>query len=148
MVFSEEKNLPPNLKGFEAKTKQKLYFLNPHLSDFGSEGQPWTEGGGEGPSPRTSLDQCQDGTSPVDSYRQLSQVTHFWRQGRSAVFHLKSLNNGQAELSLTFQLPHPSEIIPPSIPLLHHPIPNLHSQTPWRCYTPSRMPHCLSVSPR
>ena len=46
---------------------------------------------------------------------QLSQVTNFWRQGRSAVFHLKSLNNGQAELSLTFQLPHPSEIIPPPL---------------------------------
>jgi hypothetical protein len=42
-----------------------------------------------------------------------SQVTNFWGQGRPASFHLKSLNNGQAEISLSFWLPHPSEIVPP-----------------------------------
>ena len=71
MVFSEEKNLPPNLKGFEAKTKQKLYFLNPHLSDFGSEGQPWTEGGGRVPHPGpawTSARMAPAQWTPTGSY--------------------------------------------------------------------------------
>ena len=39
-----EKNSPPNLKGFQAKTMRKLYFLNQHLCEFGSEGQPCTKG--------------------------------------------------------------------------------------------------------
>ena len=45
-----------------------------------------------------------------------SQVADSWRQGRDASFHLKSLNNGQAEISLVFWLPHPIEIIPPPSP--------------------------------
>ena len=47
---------------------------------------------------------------------QLSQVTDFWRQGRPAMFQLASRSDGQAQLSLTFQLPSPSEIIPPPTP--------------------------------
>ena len=31
------KTYPPNLKGFEAKTTRKWYFLNPYLMEFGSE---------------------------------------------------------------------------------------------------------------
>ena len=46
---------------------------------------------------------------------QLSHVTNFWRQGRRAEFRLKALPSGQAELCLTFQLPSPSESIPPPI---------------------------------
>ena len=52
---------------------------------------------------------------------QLSHVTNFWRQGRAAEFQL-NLPNGQAELCLTFQLPSPSEIIPPPFnPALSNP---------------------------
>ena len=46
---------------------------------------------------------------------QLSHVTNFWRQGRTAEFRLKALPSGQAELCLTFELPSPSESIPPPI---------------------------------
>ena len=46
---------------------------------------------------------------------QLSHVTNFWRQGRSAEFRLKALPSGQAELCLTFELPSPCESIPPPI---------------------------------
>ena len=52
----------------------------------------------------------------MDTYSQFFLVTNFWRQGTSAMFHLRSLNNCQAELSLTFQLPSPSELIPPPPP--------------------------------
>ena len=47
---------------------------------------------------------------------QLSHVTNFWRQGRPAVIRLESLSDGRASLSLTFQLPQPTEIIPPPAP--------------------------------
>ena len=81
---------------------------------------------GEGPSPRTSPGPAWTSarmapaqwtpTAQCFAQHQFSQVTNFWKQGRSANFHLRSLNNGQAKLSLTFQLPSPSEIIPPPPP--------------------------------
>ena len=54
---------------------------------------------------------------------QLSHAVNFWRQGRPAVFHLQSRSDGQAVLNLTFQLPSPSEIIPPPSPYSTTPLP-------------------------
>ena len=67
-----------------------------------------------------------------------SQVTNFWRQGREASFHLKSLNNGQAEMSLAFRLPHPSEIIPPPSPYPIPPFPTSNSTRPAAPTPPKR----------
>ena len=67
-----------------------------------------------------------------------SQVTNFWRQGREASFHLKSLNNGQAEMSLAFRLPHPSEIIPPPSPYPVPPFPTSNSTRPAAPTPPKR----------
>ena len=61
-------------------------------------------------------------------------VTNFWRQGREASFHLKSLNNGQAEMSLAFRLPHPREIIPPPSP---YPIPSFPTSNSTRPAAPT-----------
>ena len=70
---------------------------------------------------------------------QFSQVTNFWKQGRPANFHLRSLNNGQAELSLTFQLPSPSEIIPPPSPYSTTPFPT-SNVTPNHPAPPTKRP--------
>ena len=40
-------------------------------------------------------------------------MINFWKQGRPASFRLEALPSGKAELNLTFQLPHASEVIPP-----------------------------------
>ena len=50
---------------------------------------------------------------------QLSHLRNFWCHGRAALFRLESRSDGQAQLSLTFQLPSPSEVIPP--PTFNHP---------------------------
>ena len=61
---------------------------------------------------------------------QLSHVTNFWRQGRTAEFHLKAMPSGWAELRLTFELPSPSESIPPPInPAFFAPPRNLGTST-------------------
>ena len=57
-------------------------------------------------------------TAQTFARHQLAKVIHFWQQGRPAVFYLKSLDNGEAELNLTFQLPKPSEIIPQPLPTI------------------------------
>ena len=62
-------------------------------------------------------------TAHCFAHHLFSQVSNFWSQGRDASFHLKSLNNGQAEMSLVFRLPHPSEIIPPPSPYSTTPFP-------------------------
>ena len=65
---------------------------------------------------------CWSLTAEDFTRHQLSHVTNFWRQSRTAEFRLKALPNGQAELCLTFQLPSPSEKIPPPInPALSNP---------------------------
>ena len=57
---------------------------------------------------------------------QPSHVTNFWRQGRTAEFRLKAMPSGRAELCLTFDLPSPSESIPPpNHPALFSPPRNL-----------------------
>jgi len=75
-------------------------------------------------------------TAQCFAQHQFSQVTNFWKQGRSASFHLRSLN-GQAELSLTFQLPSPSEIIPPPSPYSTTPLP---TSIPKRPGAPTPLP--------
>ena len=61
---------------------------------------------------------------------QLSHVTNFWRQGRTAEFHLKAMPSGWAELRLTFELPSSSESIPPPInPAFFAPPRNLETPT-------------------
>ena len=68
----------------------------------------------------------------------LSHMTNFWRQGRPAVIRLESLSDGRASLSLTFQLPQPSEIIPPLAPtsLSNHPHTTAPSLPPKRPLVP------------
>ena len=58
---------------------------------------------------------CWSPTAEDFTRHQLSQVTNFWRQGRAAEFRLKALPSGHAELCLTFELPSPSDSIPPPI---------------------------------
>ena len=74
---------------------------------------------------------------------QLSQVTNFWHQGRPAVFRLESRSDGQAQLSLTFQLPYPSEIIPPPPPSFPTPSPPNHPAPPTK--RPSKKPSQASA---
>ena len=52
-------------------------------------------------------------TAHAFSQHQFSHVLNFWKQGRPASFRLEALPCGKAELNLTFQLPHASEVIPP-----------------------------------
>ena len=56
---------------------------------------------------------CWSPTAADFSRHQLAHVTNFWRQGRAAEYRLKALPSGRAELCLTFELPSPSESIPP-----------------------------------
>ena len=67
---------------------------------------------------RTRVSAPHFGWSPTAedfTKHQLSHVTNFWRQGRTAEFQLKAMPSGRAELRLTFELPPPSESIPPPI---------------------------------
>ena len=43
----------------------------------------------------------------------VSHVANFWKQGGQASFRLEALPSGKAELNLSFQLHHASEVIPP-----------------------------------
>ena len=52
-------------------------------------------------------------TAHAFAQHQFSHVMNFWKQGRQASFRLEALPGGRAELNLTFQLPHASEVIPP-----------------------------------
>ena len=52
-------------------------------------------------------------TAHAFAQHQFSHVTNFWKQCRQASFRLEALSSGKAELNLTFQLPHASEVIPP-----------------------------------
>ena len=52
-------------------------------------------------------------TAHAFAQHQFSHVANFWKQGRQASFRLEALSSGKAELNLTFQLPHASEVIPP-----------------------------------
>ena len=67
---------------------------------------------------RTRMYAPQFGWSPTAedfTRHQLLHVTNFWRQGRAAEYQLKTLPSGQAELCLTFELPPPSDCVPPPI---------------------------------
>ena len=59
-------------------------------------------------------------TAHAFAHHQFSHVTNFWKQGRQASFRLEALPDGKAELSLTFQLPPASEVVPP--PFHGHPV--------------------------
>ena len=52
-------------------------------------------------------------TAHAFAQHQFSHVANFWKQGRQASFRLEALPSGQAELTLTFQLPPASEVVPP-----------------------------------
>ena len=52
-------------------------------------------------------------TAHAFAQHQFSHVANFWRQGRSASFQLEALPGGHAKLSLTFQLPPASTVVPP-----------------------------------
>ena len=93
---------------------------------------------GEGPSPISRMAPTQwTPTAQCFAQHLFSQVTNFWRQGRPASLHIKSLDNGQAEMSLMFQLPHPSEIIPPPSPYSTNPLP---TSIPRRPGAPTPLP--------
>ena len=69
-------------------------------------------------------------TAHAFAQHQFSHVSNFWKQGRPASFRLEALPDGQAQLSLTFQLPSASEVIPPpshvsQVPAALRPIPPL-----------------------
>ena len=54
-------------------------------------------------------------TAHAFAHHQFAHVANFWKQRRQASFRLEALPGGQAELTLTFQLPRSSEVIlPPS----------------------------------
>ena len=93
---------------------------------------------------------CWSPTAEDFTRHQLSHVTNFWQQGRAAEFRLKALPSGQAELSLTFQLPSPSESVPPpNNPALVFPPRNLvrspfpQSTFPQRSDTDSKARHAF-----
>ena len=52
-------------------------------------------------------------TAQAFAHHQFSHVVNFWKQGRPASLRLEALPGGRAELSLTFQLPPASEVVPP-----------------------------------
>ena len=52
-------------------------------------------------------------TAHAFAQHQFSHVVNFWKQGRPASLRLEALPGGRAELNVTFQLPPPSEVIPP-----------------------------------
>ena len=70
-------------------------------------------------------------TAHAFAHHQFSHVTNFWKQGRQASFRLEALPCGKAELNLTFQLPHASEVVPPpSAPSHAHVFPAPAAQRP------------------
>ena len=52
-------------------------------------------------------------TAHAFAQHQFSHVANFWKQGRQASLRIEALPGGRAELNVTFQLPPPSEVIPP-----------------------------------
>ena len=103
---------------------------SPSSSTMPGPGRAWvTPGPGGGPWSATAHSFVQ---------HQLSHAVNFWRQGRPAVFHLQSRSDGQAKLSLTFQLPSPSDIIPPPLSTTLTPSPN--STTPKHPAPPTLLP--------
>ena len=62
-------------------------------------------------------------TAHAFAQHQFSHVANFWKQGRSASFHLEALPGGHAKLSLSFQLPPASEVVPPPSQVLPAPAP-------------------------
>ena len=102
---------------------------SPSSSTMPGPGRAWvTPGPGGGPWSATAHSFVQ---------HQLSHAVNFWRQGRPAVFHLQSRSDGQAVLNLTFQLPSPSEIIPPPSPYSTTPLP---TSIPRRPGAPTPLP--------
>ena len=66
-------------------------------------------------------------TAHAFAQHQFSHVANFWKQGRQASFKMEACPDGHAELSLTFQLPSASEVVPPpsnvpTIPVFQRPI--------------------------
>ena len=78
------------------------------------EGPPWVAHGPTGPGGPWSA------TAQNFFQHQFSHVTNVCQERTTAALSLESRSDGQAQLSLTFQLPSPSEIIPP--PVLNHPL--------------------------
>ena len=75
-------------------------------------------------------------TAHAFAHHQFSQVTNFWKQGRQASFRLEALPGGQAELSLTFQLPSATEVIPPPVHVSPAPVHQrpIHPLFPRGCF--------------
>ena len=62
-------------------------------------------------------------TAHAFAQHQFSHVANFWQQGRPASFQLEALPGGHAKLSLSFQLPQASEVVPPPSKVLPAPAP-------------------------
>ena len=62
-------------------------------------------------------------TAHAFAQHQFSHVANFWKQGRPASFQLEALPDGHAKLSLSFQLPLASEVVPPPSKVLPAPAP-------------------------
>ena len=62
-------------------------------------------------------------TAHAFAQHQFSHVANFWKQGRPASFQLEALPGGHAKLSLSFQLPQASEVVPPPSKVLPAPAP-------------------------
>ena len=62
-------------------------------------------------------------TAHAFAQHQFSHVANFWKQGRPASFQLEALPGGHAKLSLSFQLPLASEVVPPPSKVLPAPAP-------------------------
>ena len=62
-------------------------------------------------------------TAHAFAQHQFSHAANFWQQGRPASFQLEALPGGHAKLSLSFQLPQASEVVPPPSKVLSAPAP-------------------------
>ena len=62
-------------------------------------------------------------TAHAFAQHQFSHAANFWQQGRPASFQLEALPGGHAKLSLSFQLPQASEVVPPPSKVLPAPAP-------------------------
>ena len=62
-------------------------------------------------------------TAHAFAQHQFSHVANLWKQGRPASFQLEALPGGHAKLSLSFQLPQASEVVPPPSKVLSAPAP-------------------------
>ena len=132
----------PSLRGCRDYLEQRLRGGGGTLTqyqDMPGPGRAWVAPGPGGPWSALNFAHqlSQVPSAQCFAQHQFSQVTNFWKQGRPANFHLRSLNNGQAELSLTFQLPSPSEIIPPPSPYSTTPLP---TSIPRRPGAPTPLP--------